>query len=123
MEALAFKVWRETITNMIHTGDYKHNEDNHSILHGIRRRITHFQEEVPKLKEATTILELALWKNRLDENGHTTTCCQKKMRTDESNIRRQCRFTCGADVVIGHVLPYLIISVADGESDSYAESD
>jgi hypothetical protein len=107
VEALAFKVWRDCITNMIHTGDYKYNEDNHSILHEIQRRIIHFQEELPKLKEATTILELALWKNRLDENGHTTTRCLKKMRTDESSIQSQNRVTCGADIVIGHVLPFL----------------
>jgi hypothetical protein len=54
----------------------------------------------------------------LEEVSHR----QKKIKSDESNIRQQCRFTCGADVVIGHVLPYLIITVAE-ESDSYAESD
>jgi len=48
---------------------------------------------------------------------------QKKIKTDESSMRRQCRLSCGADVVIRHVLPYLIITVADEESDSYAESD
>ena len=30
--------------------------------------------------------------------------------------------TCGADVVIGHVLPFLIIA-ADEESDSESDSD
>jgi hypothetical protein len=33
---------------------------------------------------------------------------QKKIKTDELNIRQQCWVTCGADVIIGHVLPYLI---------------
>ena len=110
VEALAFKVWRDCITNMIQTAGFesRRNNQNNLILREIRRRIIHFQKELPKLKEATTILELALWKNRLDENGHTTTYCQKKMRTDESSIRSQNRVTCGADVVIGHVLPFLI---------------
>jgi hypothetical protein len=33
---------------------------------------------------------------------------QKKLKADESSIRQQCRITCGADVIIGHVLPFLI---------------
>jgi len=36
------------------------------------------------------------------------THCQKKIKTDESSIRRQCHITCGADIVIRHVLPHLI---------------
>ena len=47
----------------------------------------------------------------------------EEIKTDESSTRQQCRLTCGADVVIQHVLPYLIITVADEESDSCAESD
>jgi hypothetical protein len=38
---------------------------------------------------------------------------QKKIKIDESNNRQQCWITCGADVVIRHILPYLIITVAD----------
>ena len=37
---------------------------------------------------------------------------QKNIKTDESSIWQQCRVACVADVVIGHVLPYLI-SVVD----------
>lgn len=53
---------------------------------------------------------------------------QKKIKTNKLSIRRQCRMTCGADVVINLVLPYLM-TVADEESDfnveldSYAASD
>jgi hypothetical protein len=62
------------------------------------------------LKEATTILELALWKNMLEVNSKKmqTNHCQMKMRSDELDVRQQCRVTCGADVVIGHVMPFLI---------------
>ena len=122
VEALAFKGWRERIFNMIHTANFLHNIDNSDILHRIREKLTHFEDELPKLKEITTILELAVWKLRINENIPQISHCQKKMKTDESSIRRQCRITCGADVVIRHVLPYLIITVAE-ESDSYAESD
>jgi hypothetical protein len=70
------------------------------------------EDEFPKLKEITTIMELALWKMRMNKNRH-----QIKNENDESSLRRQCRITCGADVIIRHVLPYLI-TVGDEESDS-----
>jgi hypothetical protein len=128
VEALAFQVWRDHVTNMIQTADYKHNEDNRSILHGIQIRITHFQSEVSKLKEATTILELALWKLRMNEKipQEEASHCRKKMKSDKSSIRQQCRITCGADVVIRHVLPYLVtvaVEESDSDSDSNASSD
>jgi hypothetical protein len=112
VEALAFKVWRDCVTNMIHTAVFVYNGFNRSILHGIRRRITHFEDELPKLKEATTLLELALWKVRMTENKiihhEVMYRCQKKVKTEESSIRSQCRATCGASVIIEHVLPFLI---------------
>ena len=112
VEALAFKVWRDCVTNMIHTAVSVYNGDNHSILHGIQRRITHFQDEFPKLKEATTILELALWKVRMTEikiiHHEVMYRCHNKVKTEESSIRSQCRATCGASVIIEHVLPFLI---------------
>jgi hypothetical protein len=54
------------------------------------------------MKEVTTILELALWKMKISENSH------QDMATHDSNVQSQDRVTCGADVVIGHVVPFLI---------------
>jgi hypothetical protein len=114
VEALAFKVWRDCIFHMIHTANFQWGEnDNSIILQRIRAKVSHFEDELPKLKEITTILELALWKLRmLRMNENITpvevTHCKKKIKTDESSIRQQCRVTCGADVIIGHVLPFLI---------------
>jgi hypothetical protein len=123
VDALAFKVWRDCIISMIHIACFQCNGygnepllqmnlDNLGVLREIRQKIAYFEDEVTKLKEAMTILELALWKNTLDENAHErkTTRCQKKMRSDEPTIRQHCRVTCGADVVIGHVLPFLIVA-------------
>ena len=95
---------------MIQTANYKWGRNNLIILREIQEKLAYFEDEMPKLKEATTILELALWKNILDVNSKQmeTNCCQMKMRSDESDVRRQCRVTCGADVVIGHVMPFLI---------------
>jgi hypothetical protein len=115
VEALAFKGWRENIISMIHTANFKYKD------RGIRRiqaNDTHFEDEYPKLKEITTILELALWKMSMNVKMAQH---QKKMRTDESSMGGQCRITSGADVVIRHVLPYLI-TVADEEFESDSEA-
>jgi hypothetical protein len=112
VEALAFKVWRDCITNMIQTSNFGYNRDNSVILHLIREKLAYFEEEHPKLEEATTILELALWKVRMTENKiiHHEVMYrrQKKVKSEESSIRSQCRATCGASVIIEHVLPFLI---------------
>ena len=108
VEALPFKVWRDHITHMIRTFNFR--RDNSATLREIRAKLDHFDAEFPKLKETTTILELALWRMMMNEKStpENATRCQKKIKIDESNIRQQCRVTCGADVVIRHVLRFLI---------------
>jgi hypothetical protein len=109
VEALPFKVWRDCIYNMIQTADYKWGRDNSDTLNRIREKLAHFEGELPKLKEATTLLEIALWKVRMNENNlQEGTHHPKKFKTEESSFRRQCRVTCGGDVVIRHMLPFLI---------------
>jgi hypothetical protein len=110
VEALPFKVWRDHITSLIHTAAFVYDEDNTVILREIQDKLAHFECEFPKLKEATSILELALWKTRLDDNclKENTTQHQKKIKVDETSFRKQNRVACGADVVIGNVLPFLI---------------
>ena len=112
VEGLAFKVWRDHIRHLIQTAIFKWKRRNLAILQSIREKLVHFEDELPKLKEATMILELALWKVRMTENEiihhEVMYCRQKKVKTDESCIRSQCRATCGASVVVEHVLPFLI---------------
>ena len=123
LEALPFKVWRDHIRHLIHTADFVWKEENSGILHRIRCTLAHFEDELPKLKEVTTILELALWKMRINENSSQQKKArrQKKIKTGGASNREQCRVTCGADVIIGHVMPYLISTGYD-DSLSY-ESD
>jgi hypothetical protein len=114
VEALAFKAWRDHIEKMVHSAEFKYNylSSNQAILGTIQAKVAHFEEELPKLKEITSILELALWKSRMNAS-----LFQKKIKIDESIIRSEYRITCGADVIIRHVLPYLI-AVGDEESNS-----
>ena len=62
------------------------------------------------VKEGLTLLELALWKAKLDEKEDTPNCEEgrtKKAKVDADSARLQRRVTCGADIVIKNVLPFL----------------
>jgi hypothetical protein len=107
--ALPFKAWRDNVTQMILTADFQ-GYNNLAILREIQSKLDRFEDELPPLKEVTTLLELALWKMKMNEKIHQDmdTHSRKKIKTVESSTRQLCRVTCGADVVIGHVLPFLI---------------
>ena len=67
------------------------------------RRLDHYKNEHHLLlKEATTLLELALWKTKLRDKGTDEKVAMGPLRAREEN-----RVTSGADVVIKHVLPFL----------------
>ena len=54
-------------------------------------------------KEGTSVLELALWKTKIDEVRN------KRARVSgDISYREQSRINCGADIIIRNVLPYLI---------------
>jgi hypothetical protein len=110
VEGLAFKVWRDHITIMIRTANFNCIGDNLGILREIQSNFDRFEDKLTKLKEITTILEIALWKKRINDTNHKQNSAhyQKKIKTEGTSTRQQCRVTCGADVVIGHVLSYLI---------------
>jgi hypothetical protein len=59
-------------------------------------KLEYYESEYLKLKEVTSLLELALWKIKLDDS------------LDPSEFRLQCRISCGADHVIENVFPYLL---------------
>ena len=60
------------------------------------------------VREGVTLLELALWKAKLGEKEDD--CAEgksKKAKVDVEGIRKERRVTCGADIVIKNVIPYL----------------
>ncbi len=72
-------------------------------------RFEHYKSEhYALLKEFTTLLELALWKAKLDEDYHENECkTSKKAKIDTKAARQEQRITSGASVVIKNVLPFL----------------
>eukprot|EP00985_Skeletonema_marinoi_P019908 scaffold11593_cov129-Skeletonema_marinoi.AAC.2 len=61
------------------------------------------------VKEALTLLELALWKAKLDEKEENFAegGTKKKAKVDAESVRKEKRVTCGADTVIRNILPFL----------------
>ena len=72
-------------------------------------KMDHYKAEHCRyVKEGTSLLELALWKANLDGKvEYTEESSRKKVKVDAESYRRNKRITCGADMVIKNVLPFL----------------
>ena len=66
-------------------------------------------EHVSNVKEGITQLELALWKAKLldESEDHSEEGQRQKVKVDSASRRKERRITCGADMVIKNVLPFL----------------
>ena len=79
-------------------------------------RMEHYKEEHHVLvKEAMVLLELTLWKAKiLDKEGRKCEAEEKmsqKAKIDVNCAREDHRVTCGANVVIKNVLPFLLLGL------------
>ena len=74
-------------------------------MESVINRLDHYKNEhLNLLKEATTLLELALWKTELGDNSKNG-----NIAMDPLLARAENRVTSGADVVIKNVLPFLAL--------------
>ena len=56
------------------------------------------------IKEGTSMLELALWKAKIDKGRNK----RARVSGDDVTYKEQCRINSGADIIIRNVLPYLL---------------
>ena len=69
-------------------------------------QLNHYKDEHRKLlKEATTLLELALWKSKLDGNDED----EVGKSGSRKKARKEIYVTSGASIVIKNVLPFLVL--------------
>ncbi|KAK1738536.1 leucine-rich repeat domain-containing protein [Skeletonema marinoi] len=75
----------------------------------VLNKMEHYKAEHCRyVKEAVTLLELALWKAKLGEKEEKSVEERaKKAKIDVESARKERRITCGADIVIKNVLPFL----------------
>ena len=79
-------------------------------MESVINRLDHCKAEYQKLlKEATTLLELALWKANIDDNegGQLEREGVRTTRGSRKRARRECLIIASADVVIENVLLFL----------------
>ena len=117
VNAIGLKQFREEMTEAMKKDvPYRRKE---AWLNIVRSKLVNYEEEYRTLKEATTLLELAMWKKELEESDSK----KKRKRTEksDSDFREQYRISCGADIVIEHVLPFLVPSASSCESESDSE--
>eukprot|EP00984_Skeletonema_dohrnii_P005387 scaffold1896_cov86-Skeletonema_dohrnii-CCMP3373.AAC.3 len=78
-------------------------------MDSVINKMDHYKAEHCRyVKESVTLLELALWKAKLDEKEDSSAEGRaKKAKIDVDSVRRDRRVTCGADIVIKNVLPFL----------------
>ena len=77
-------------------------------------RMEHYKSEHQTLlKEAMALLELALWKAKIEENVvdncYNLGAITKRAKIDIDAARKEHRVTCGASIVIKNVLPFLAL--------------
>ena len=121
ISSLLLDSWRNEMNNEIdsinrdlpNTPGYRKTSVIGQWMETVIRRIEHYKSvHFALLKEFTTLLELALWKAKLDESqdesslgsGHHPA---KKVKIDMKAARQERRITSGANIVIKNVLPFL----------------
>ena len=88
-------------------------------LEEVKSKLSHYEAEYFNLIEATSFLELAVWKTKLDElKSQSQRLGKKRRKIEDSDLRNQCHISCGADIVIEHVLKYLIVPPVEGSTDN-----
>ena len=122
INAIGLKLWRDDMAEMM-VKPIPFKQHKRVWLSNVKSKLSHYESEYRWLKEATSMLELALWKTTLDELGKgENTMSNKKRKIDGSEIRSLCRINCGAHIVIENILPYLTELPAD-MSDSQCQYD
>ncbi len=77
-------------------------------MSSVNQQLNHYKAEHHKiLWEATTLLELALWKANLDDKGGLEREAIRTNRGSQKRARKEICVTSGASIVIKNVLPFL----------------
>jgi len=113
LDSLAVGKWRVELENDIHgiREVIGRREDTQAVYDKLDVYVS--------IKEYTSVLELALWKAKIDEGRN------KRARIDSGvSYRDQCRINCGADIVIRNALSYLLpLPMLEMDDSSECSSD
>lgn len=112
LEALGYDQWRDVVLQETEKIPIEEDwEERDKQIDRILAAVKKYE-----LKEALSLLELTVWKGKIDEESSSSSegrsqnhskPATKKARVDHSELRKQCRFHCPVDVIISNVLPFL----------------
>ena len=77
-------------------------------FNSICSKLGEYEKEYVSLKVGTSMIELTLWKNEINKRALDNRHSKKRAKIEETDLRKQCRVNCGANIIIEHVLPFLI---------------
>lgn len=103
VKAIGLELWRERVMGQIARVRDGHRS-RRADLANFHAKLVHYEREYEKLKVATSMLELVIWRAKMLESGSVR--CRHEI--EEPEYRRQCRISCGADNVVENVLPFLL---------------
>ena len=105
--AIGVKQWRNDMLDFLPSAKYNLSNKRNFIV-TTQSKLAKLETRYQNLKESITLLELALWKNKISDLCQEVGGGSKRRKIAESDLRAQCRVRCEADFVIEHVLPYLL---------------
>ncbi len=121
ISSLHLKTWRgemedeiDRINQTLPNIRYGKSETIQQWITRVINRMEQYKNEHRTLvREAMTLLELALWKAKLlyetDAKKYNVEVVTKKAKIDTEAARKEHRVTCGASIVIKNVLPFLAL--------------
>ena len=105
VNAIGVKSWRGDLENM--TTGTSYIPDRHHFISEVHSKLASYESEYQKLKEATTVLELAVWKANIVECTATVRMNSKRLKRGDIDFRHQCRVSCGSHILVSNVVQYL----------------
>ena len=107
--AIGVKRWREDVPKAKTDGE---RNVERTYREKVEAKLGHYEAAYQKLVESIIALELAIWKAKMNESSVASLeereSCSKKQRGDDAELRKQCRISCGSDIIIRNVVPYLL---------------
>jgi hypothetical protein len=108
VENLSKYKWRQDITHQINALPIGVNDRSlDSLVDETHSNLQHYE-----LIDGTSLLELAVWKMKIDEqtasNSNDDEIYCNKANVDNTEFREVCRVSCGVDSVMKNVVPFLL---------------
>ena len=98
------------INQVLPNTDYGKTWEIEQWMSSVIQRLNHYKtEHCTLLKEATSLLELVLWKANLDDNQGGEREGVRTTRGSRKRARKEISVTSGASIVIKNVLPFLVL--------------